>query len=60
LDVGRGKVDSGVQKRPVVDRRPVEFIGTYDVVVNTQIYPLFRIAEDLRWTFLRLKAKLRK
>lgn len=38
----------------------VEFIGTYDVVINSSIYPAFRLAEDLRWTFLRLKAKLRK
>lgn len=38
----------------------VEFIGTYDLVVNTQMYPIFRIAEELRWKFLRLKAKFRK
>jgi lipid II:glycine glycyltransferase (peptidoglycan interpeptide bridge formation enzyme) len=38
----------------------VEFIGTYDLVVNTQMYPFFRIAEELRWKFLRLKAKFRK
>lgn len=38
----------------------VEFIGTYDVVINSSMYPVFRLAEDLRWTFLRFKAKLRK
>lgn len=38
----------------------VEFIGTYDIVVNPPIYPLFRLADDVRWTFLRLKAKLKK
>jgi len=38
----------------------VEFIGTYDVVINSSMYPVFRLAEDLRWTFLRLKAKFRK
>lgn len=38
----------------------VEFIGSYDVVINSSMYPVFRLAENLRWTFLRLKAKFRK
>ncbi len=38
----------------------VEFIGTYDLVVNPPIYPFFRFAEELRWKFLRVQAKFRK
>lgn len=36
----------------------VEFIGTYDLVINPQLYPLYNIADTLRWKFLRLKARL--
>ena len=36
-----------------------EFIGTYDLVLNHQVYPVYRVVEDLRWKFLRLKARLR-
>ncbi len=36
----------------------VEFLGTYDLVLNPQMYSLYRIAEDWRWKFLRLKTKL--
>lgn len=35
----------------------VEFVGTYDLVVNNQLYPWVRRAEDLRWKFLKLKTK---
>lgn len=36
----------------------VEFLGTYDLVLNQQTYKLFRVAENVRWSLLRLKAKL--
>lgn len=39
--------------------RLVEFIGSYDLVLKPNLYRLFRIAEELRWLGLRLKAKLR-
>ncbi len=38
----------------------VEFLGTYDLVTNPPLYPIYRIVEDLRWKALRLKARLRK
>lgn len=39
--------------------RLIEFIGSYDLVLKPNLYRLFRVAEDLRWLGLRLKAKLR-
>ncbi len=36
----------------------VEFIGTYDLVLNPSLYKLFRIAENLRWKWLRLRTRL--
>ena len=36
----------------------IEFIGTYDLVVNSQIYPLIRRLEDWRWQWLRFRARL--
>jgi lipid II:glycine glycyltransferase (peptidoglycan interpeptide bridge formation enzyme) len=36
----------------------MEFIGTYDLVLNQSMYNLFRKADDLRWKFLRAKKKL--
>ena len=35
-----------------------EFIGTYDLVLDPTLYPLFRLAEDWRWKILRLRKKL--
>ncbi len=37
-----------------------EFLGTYDLVLQPQMYPFFQFAEKVRWQFLRLKAKLRR
>lgn len=37
----------------------VEFVGTYDLVLDQPLYKLFRIGDNLRWKFLRLKAALR-
>lgn len=36
----------------------VEFIGTYDLVINPFLYPLFNIFNKVRWQFLRFKPKL--
>lgn len=36
----------------------VEFIGTYDLVLNPYLYPLYNLANNLRWKILRAKAKL--
>lgn len=33
----------------------VEFIGTYDLVINSSLYPLYNFVNNLRWKFLRLK-----
>ncbi|MFZ5376699.1 MAG: lipid II:glycine glycyltransferase FemX [Patescibacteria group bacterium] len=38
----------------------VEFIGSYDLVVNQPLYQIFRIAENLRWTILKIAARFRK
>ncbi len=36
----------------------VEFLGTYDLVTNPSMYGIFKVTDDLRWKWLRLKAKL--
>lgn len=36
----------------------MEFLGTYDLVLDPVMYKVFRIAEELRWKWLRLRAKL--
>lgn len=36
----------------------VEFVGTYDLVINHQLYPLYNLANSLRWKLLRLKSLL--
>ncbi|MBD3250409.1 MAG: peptidoglycan bridge formation glycyltransferase FemA/FemB family protein [Candidatus Pacebacteria bacterium] len=36
----------------------MRFLGTYDLVLNPRLYKLFRIADNLRWKYLRLKTKL--
>lgn len=33
----------------------VEFIGTYDLVLNPTLYKLYNLADNLRWKFLRIK-----
>ncbi len=38
----------------------VEFVGTYDLVMNEPLYGIYKVVENLRWKFLRLKAKLRR
>ena len=36
----------------------VEFLGTYDLVFDQKLYKIYRLAENIRWKLLRLKAKL--
>lgn len=36
----------------------VEFLGTYDLVLNSPLYPLYNLAENWRWKILRLKSRL--
>ncbi|MEA3355250.1 MAG: peptidoglycan bridge formation glycyltransferase FemA/FemB family protein [Patescibacteria group bacterium] len=38
----------------------VKFLGTYDVVVNKQLYPIYRLADSLRWRGLKTKAFIKK
>ncbi|PIR59348.1 MAG: peptidoglycan bridge formation protein FemAB [Candidatus Pacebacteria bacterium CG10_big_fil_rev_8_21_14_0_10_56_10] len=35
-----------------------ELVGSYDLVINQRLYPLFRLADTARWKWLRLKASL--
>jgi len=36
----------------------VEFLGTWDLVINKPLYYLYRAAESIRWSILRTKANL--
>lgn len=36
----------------------VEFIGTYDLVLNQPLYQLFKLAENWRWKWLRFRTRL--
>lgn len=36
----------------------VNFVGTWDLVINKPLYSLYSIAESARWSLLRTKAKL--
>lgn len=36
----------------------MEFVGSYDLVMNQPLYKIFRVAEEARWKWLRLKTKL--
>ena len=36
----------------------IEFLGSWDLVINKPIYTIYRIAEKIRWFLLRFKAKL--
>lgn len=38
----------------------VEFIGSWDLIINKPLYWLYRLAESLRWPILRLKSKIIK
>lgn len=34
----------------------VEFLGTYDLVFNPLLYPVYNLADNLRWKFLKLRS----
>ncbi|MEK7526066.1 MAG: peptidoglycan bridge formation glycyltransferase FemA/FemB family protein [Patescibacteria group bacterium] len=36
----------------------VEFLGTWDLVINKPLYWIYRFAETIRWKLLRLRAKI--
>ncbi len=36
----------------------MEFLGTFDVLVDPPVYQIYTVAENLRWKILKLKAKL--
>lgn len=38
----------------------MEFLGTYDFVIDQPMYFLYQIAEKIRWKVLRFKTKLRR
>lgn len=38
--------------------RIVEFLGTWDLVVNKPVYRIYRIAEQIRWKILKTSAKV--
>lgn len=38
----------------------VEFLGTYDLVLEPKLYPLYRTADMMRWGILRTKAKIKR
>lgn len=38
--------------------RVVEFLGTWDLVINKPLYYIYRVSEYLRWKFLKVPAKL--
>jgi len=35
----------------------VQFVGTYDFVINPQLYQLYNLTDKIRWKLLRLKAR---
>ncbi len=35
----------------------VEFIGSYDLVINPFLYPVYKVADNIRWALLRLRRK---
>jgi lipid II:glycine glycyltransferase (peptidoglycan interpeptide bridge formation enzyme) len=35
----------------------IEFLGTWDLVINKPIYKIYRLAEKIRWRALRISAK---
>jgi len=37
----------------------VEFIGTFDYVIDLPLYQIFKIMDSIRWKLLRLKTKLK-
>ncbi len=48
VEEGKGFTDFKAKFGPKI----VEFVGTYDLIINPLLYWLFRIAEELRWLIL--------
>lgn len=40
--------------------RVVEFLGSWDLVINKPLYYLYKFAEKIRWLILRIKSKIIK
>ncbi|MDP3994788.1 MAG: peptidoglycan bridge formation glycyltransferase FemA/FemB family protein, partial [bacterium] len=38
----------------------VEFLGTWDLVINKPLYWIYRLVEKIRWPILRLKSRIIK
>ncbi len=36
----------------------MEFLGSYDLVIHPQLYKIYRLLENWRWKFLKMKARL--
>jgi len=36
----------------------VQFVGTYDLVINSNLYKLYKLVDKYRWILLRLKASI--
>ena len=34
---------------------PIEFIGSYDLILNSPLYFLYKISDKVRWILLRIK-----
>ncbi len=37
----------------------IEFLGSYDLVLNQSVYPAYRVMESLRWLYLKSKVKIK-
>lgn len=40
--------------------RHVEYLGSYDLVINPLLYHTYKIADKIRWALLKVKASLKK
>ena len=38
----------------------IEFLGTWDLIINKPFYYLYRLMELVRWQILRIKSKITK
>jgi lipid II:glycine glycyltransferase (peptidoglycan interpeptide bridge formation enzyme) len=38
----------------------IQFVGSYDLIINPQLYKIYNLIDKYRWQFLRLKAKVLK
>ena len=36
----------------------IEFLGTWDLIINKPLYFIYRLVEEVRWKLLRLRAKI--